>query len=647
MRHSVLAALLLGLVAQSAFAHGGQYVPPPDASGGTGSGSNGAPPTNPMGAGTPSGGTVSGGVGTHGDGARGGGRNGKQARTGLPDLGETRNDWEAWWDANKDRYLDLRSRALTGPRSRSNRGHLANLGRREADQALRRPDSSRIDSELVPFLRGLIESDGDRDVLDSSVLALARSSRDAQAEAVIATALPLLAHDELSVQTSATLSLGVLDSPLAVETLTALAVDSSDGRTLAGGRGAVPSLVRAFAALSLGLLDDAGSVDTLRELIVETPDADRDLKACAIVALGLMENERSPDATRFLLGLLADRKLDAVVKSYVPTSIGKLCAGASGSDPSVLPELLAAFGERDTDAMVRQSLAIALGQLGEVGPGEAAGSPVVQALLDYVAAGKDAATRQFGLIALAQIAARDGAAAEHGPVHAAIRQRLAAEITRPSAAGHRPWALIAAALYGREQPDARADFALLASEAYESEKDPAVRSAAALALGLLEARSMAPAIFEDWLSTAEPHFKGYAALALGLLGHVEAAERLRAECGAKTITPGYRMQVATALGLLGDREAIAVLSETLEGSQTLGVSAAVAKALGLIGDDSALAPLMTLAGDGQRGAIARAFACVALGMVCEKTSLPWNVPIMESNNYLVAVPAIAEVCDIL
>jgi HEAT repeat protein len=107
------------------------------------------------------------------------------------------------------------------------------------------------------------------------------------------------------------------------------------------------------------------------------------------------------------------------------------------------------------------------------------------------------------------------------------------------------------------------------------------------------------------------------------------------------------MQVATALGLLGDREAVAVLSETLESAQTLGVSAAVAKALGLIGDESAISPLMQLASDTSKSPITRAFACVALGRLCEKTSLPWNAAIMADNNYLVAVPAIAEVCDIL
>jgi len=644
----VTAVAALALAAPQATAHGGQYRPPGDAgSGGFGSGATGAPPTNPEGANGPIAGAPGSGIGSGVDGQGKNGKNGRgPLRTGF-ELQDSSSNWESWWDANKDKYLDLRDRPFAGTRTRGISPHMTGFGRHDNAGPTRRPDASRVEGDVAPLLQQLLAAGGERDVLDSAVLALARSSRPATAETVIHATLPLLAHHELSVQTSAAISLGVLGSPLAVEQLTALATDSSAGRALAGGRGPVPALVRALAALSLGLLDDTGSVPTLCELVATSDDGDRDLKACAIVALGLMDNERSPEALRFLVERLSDRKLDAVLGSYVPTAIGKLARRATSPDPSVLPALLAAFQDRDTDAMVRQSLAIALGLLGEAGAGESRDTPVVQALLDYVAAGKDAGTRQFGLIALAQIAARDDDPGAHAGVHAAIQHLLAHEITKPTISENRPWATLAAALYGRAQPGARADFSMLVSEAYAAEKDPSLRAADALALGLLEVQGMAATIFEDFQTTTESNFKGYAALALGFLGHTDASERLRSECRAKTITPGYRMQVATALGLLGDREAVAVLSETLENAQTLGVSAAVAKALGLIGDESAIAPLMQIAADPSKSPLTRGFACVALGRLCEKTSLPWNAAIMADNNYLVAVPAIAEVCDIL
>jgi HEAT repeat protein len=159
--------------------------------------------------------------------------------------------------------------------------------------------------------------------------------------------------------------------------------------------------------------------------------------------------------------------------------------------------------------------------------------------------------------------------------------------------------------------------------------------------------SQAGAIFEDFQKKAEQDFKGYAAVALGFLNFTDAAEQLKIVCQQKTITPTYRLQVATGLGLMGDPEAVDVLITTLESSQTLGVSSAVAKALGLIGDSSAIDPLKKIATDKSMGDITRAFACVALGMVCEKTSLPWNARISADNNYRARVPAIDEILDIL
>jgi HEAT repeat protein len=98
---------------------------------------------------------------------------------------------------------------------------------------------------------------------------------------------------------------------------------------------------------------------------------------------------------------------------------------------------------------------------------------------------------------------------------------------------------------------------------------------------------------------------------------------------------------------MSDTEAVSVLITTLKDAQTLGVSSAVAKALGIIGDESAIDPLREIAFDPSIQNITRAFACVALGIVCEKTDLPWNARISQDNNYRARVPAIDEVLDIL
>jgi HEAT repeat protein len=158
---------------------------------------------------------------------------------------------------------------------------------------------------------------------------------------------------------------------------------------------------------------------------------------------------------------------------------------------------------------------------------------------------------------------------------------------------------------------------------------------------------MAESIHQDFLESNDEDFRGYAAVALGLMNYREAADDLRGYCQSKTIAPTFRLQVATALGLMADKEAVQVLVSTLKDAQTLGVSSAVAKALGIIGDEKAIEPLKEIAFDATVQNITRAFACVALGIVCEKTDLPWNSRISQDNNYRARVPAIDEVLDIL
>ena len=195
MRYSVLIALLIALGAPSAAAHGGQYKPPSDAgAGGSGHGFTAGPPTNPQGSGTPMPGAPD-GVGSRSDGRGGDGRGTKRpVRSGL-EIGEVTSGWENWWDANKDRYLDLSHRALAGTRTRSGPRHMTGLGRQGGGEPTRRPDASRVQGEVLPLLRELSAEGLDRDLVDSSVLALARSSRADSAAATLAVALPLRANE--------------------------------------------------------------------------------------------------------------------------------------------------------------------------------------------------------------------------------------------------------------------------------------------------------------------------------------------------------------------------------------------------------------------------------------------------------------------
>ena len=98
---------------------------------------------------------------------------------------------------------------------------------------------------------------------------------------------------------------------------------------------------------------------------------------------------------------------------------------------------------------------------------------------------------------------------------------------------------------------------------------------------------------------------------------------------------------------MADKTSVEILIDVMGASETLGLASASAKALGLIGDQDAISPLRDIAQDDSNNDLTRAFACVALGIVGEKTDLPWNARISADNNYRARVPAIDEVLDIL
>ena len=71
----------------------------------------------------------------------------------------------------------------------------------------------------------------------------------------------------------------------------------------------------------------------------------------------------------------------------------------------------------------------------------------------------------------------------------------------------------------------------------------------------------------------------------------------------------------------------------LENAKGLSSQAALASALGAIGDSRSIEPLIEMLADKQKTDTARGFAAVALGIVCDKESLPWNSKISCGINY--------------
>jgi HEAT repeat protein len=638
---TLLATLLLGT---QLLAHGGIYTPPGDAGSGAGkSGGVVAPPTNPGGALAPVGNSASSGVarGTTGRGTSGRRSRGRRTFTssGNTDMGPALDTWEFWWRSNQDRFLRLKERL---DRRGAASGHLTLLtgrGNHQQKSSTRRPDAELVASVVVPHLIGLLdESEGD--ILDSALLALARSTGAGQADEVIASASQLLGHKELSVRSTAALSLGVVGDDAASGILIALLQDGSQGRKLVRG-GAVPWLVRSFAALSLGLLGEDQGVVTLLDAVRRLPDSERDVKACAIVALGLIDSEhpRAHDIAGTLVELLQDRRLDPTIAAQIPTAI------ARQADPGAIVALLNSFHDRDSNRLVRQSTALAFGQLAVLDD-----EAVVSALIQEVERGRDSQTRHFALIALGQIGARS-LMTDAGDLQTTTHKDLAALLARElsgkgKSRAHRPWAALAMALHTAPHRELQGPIIDRLLAALDDESDPSVRGSFTIALGLLEHRGSGERLLAEFQTCRDEALRGYIALALGLVGHIEAAESLRHACAVKGGSPNMRLQVALGLGLLADGETVGALIETLSEASTLGVASAAARALGMIGDRAAIEPLREVSLDERAQPITRGFAAVALGLLAEREDLPWNEAIRANSNYRAMVPALVEVADI-
>ena len=626
-------------------AHGGAYTGPTDqtSAGAAPSSAGGAGAGKGASAGSGSGGLSGAGAASTGStsrgsrSARGGsGRRGSAASSGPGS--QAYDGWEFWWEANRDRYIALKQRLGRSTHTPGSPGLLTARANKETLLSDERPTRDWVDDTVVPALLDLSLGTDDRNILDSTLIALGRSASDADRPAVRAACERLLAHNELSVQGAAALGLGMLGDPQGEPLLVHLLRDDTAGRQLVS-QGRVPWLVRSFAALALGLLATDGAIDELLDTVTRLPDSDRDVKVCVIAALGLVPHSspRRDTIVNALVERLDEPTFDAVIRSYVPTTLGKLGSAAA------VPALLDIVVQEDAPIAVRQSAVIGLGSLSTLGD-----AAVTAALVTQVESGRDQLCRHFALITLARIANASDRNAATSTAHDELITLLRHEIAgKGHSRAHRSWAALAAALYGQSHAEAAPELLPALRHAFSEEHDPSFRGAFALALGLLQDRQSGAEIHASLADNHQNDYRGFASEALGLLRHRDAAPALRDLCRNEAVPETFRLKSATGLGLMGDREAVPLLVESLSSARSLGGLAALAQGLGLIGDEGAGLPLLDMVADEKREELSRAFATVALGLLGERGELPFNAALRADNNYLQQTPAVSEVLRIL
>lgn len=629
IRNVVVGCGLLGLtllLSETALGHGGRYrgpgpsVPPPGL-GGPGTAGPAGPQT-----GGPVGGPAT---------SRGG-----RGRTGLRKAaGPDYTSWATWWEFNKHPYLNLRNRlasrqAVTGLGRNGSAGEPVEGGSFSA-----RPTFNELKDRMLPVLRQLLKED-DPDIVDSAVLALARVTPADQADLVTEDLKGALKHRHRSVQQAAILGLGILGQREMVPLLLEILNDTADGRKLLRIKQEIPDIHRALAAVALGYLSDPRAISELQEIVKRTPDSRIDLKAGAILALGLFR-EGQFEIVPFLLDRLGDRRLSELIKAQIPVALARLGEAAQ----PVLPRLLKLVESKKTRNLVRESCILALGQLAAPEDLE-----VVKALTRLARKGNDQASANFAFIALGEIGARAaGDAARHGEMLNGLTRFLLRNLTRPRKQSQVAWAATACALLGRGYaPDSkqRAQITSKLARSWKETRNPTQRGALAISLGLVEASSMGAELLAVLKDSGDRGLNGYLAEALGLMRYEPAAQDLLAILKNDN-DANYRMQLATGLGLMGDLEVSELLVKELARARTLWVTSAVATALGNVGDRTAVAPLLELVQKERRPGLVRAFGAVALGLIGEKTPLPWNARVSVGANYMAAFFTQSEIMDIL
>ncbi len=472
--------------------------------------------------------------------------------------------WEWWFDFNEEGLLELRARMAARTTARAGR--------------LFQPvdDDIRVRVVLPTLITAL--ADRNRDVRAAAAMALGRLGLD-QALAP----LSILAQDDrnLFVRTQAVIALGFSGLPGASETLQTLWEDED-----------LSDEIRSFALVGIALNGADEGVLVLSEALSEKrlTRAGTVLRATTAYAAGL---HGDPTLLDGLKGLSRRWffKQEPQFRALTAVALGQ--AGRRGDVPFVLGLL------DDKDNQVRRSAAAGLAALA---PQLTAAD--VETLIDRLDDEGDLAVRLNLLRGLGR-ARLDRSSSFLRSTYADARYL------------QRTHHVLALAFDGNA-----ANIPLLL-EAFGESREPSLRSACAVALGLLGEVGITEELMAALERGGPPLQRGYLALALGLLdppqsGAVEPLEALARESNDVEV-----IRLASAgLGLLGAREALDRLADTVTDDGGAITRAARLYGLGKVGDRATLSRLLAVATDVEQTAYVRAYALQAIADVCDPRDLP-------------------------
>ncbi len=639
---------LFALLASVALAHGGQY------SGPAGGGSSGG--FAPAGAGTPGPGPgpAGGGTGSPGGttGPVGGGTTGPGSPTpgspgsppsGAPAPGATGGavpgggstpggyrkaatdanlTWAAWWFFNDDKYLNLKAKI----RSEENETDNADLfaGNAFGGDDVTKVNAKMIREQINPVLKYALK-DPFYDTRAAALIALGKTGMPES----LADLKTLMADEHKQVRESSFLAMGILGNKEAIPTLIAVMNDTPEARKWVDQTNGIDTRTRAFAAMGIGLigarendLSDTQAVSALIEMMkARENEKQRDLQITPIVALGIM---KATEAVPALIDFFEDKGNQAWARAYAATSLAKI------GNPAALPHLTK--GLKDKQNAVVQSCAMALGVIAKPEDKDA-----VDGLQKLVKSGADLGAKNFAIMSLAEIGGEEN-------------RNLLARMTKKGNIFERSYSALGMGVYMYQNPTdpSKGEICEDLHKFLKAEKNPDIRGANAIALGLMSYDTAGADILEALKDGGQASLRSHFCIALGLMRYTAATPEIRRTVSDKGDID-LRRNASIALGLMGDKDAVKVLQKEIEASEnSLAVHGAVTQGLGFIGDRSAVPTLIKFLKERDKFQDStRAFAAVALGLLGDKDDIPIISKISEHNNYLIRTDALGEVLTIL
>jgi HEAT repeat protein len=550
--------------------------------------------------------------------------------TGRRTVNDGLERWEAWWSANEPRFVGRGRPQADAITSRSSR--VASTFERITPDVVR--------AEILPtLLTSLADPSPEIDAV--AALALARSTPQ-QDVALMRRALRRRVDDaDGSLQRIATLSLGLLGDAASLDDLAALA------RADAVVNGRRDGIERAYAAAALGLLGDARAVPALTALLADESLAnDRGVQQVAVLALGLLRGDETLRAG-LLTGYVRDATRPGAARAQAPVALARLAATPVGRSAarSALPLLTAVLLSGKDELALRRAIVIALPRI--AAPDD---DVVVDALLATAAGASDLALKHLAIVALGEVGGNDRDPAHNGAAHDRIERFLSAAAVDEHDVVRRPFAALGLALWARN-PDlpseSRARGMDLLLDGFDGARNPSVRGAFAIALGLVGDAKAAEPLAAAFDATKEPGLVGHLAVAIGLVGDRASAPRLVERVLEKGHDAALAHDLALGLGLLHDPAAVATLVAQMHDADTFAEIACAARGLAVLGDRSAVAPLVAIVHDPKLPDQRRGLALVALGLLAQRDDVAFPTSFRAESNYLEFTPLMAQIASIL